>query len=234
MSMYDWAKREISLAKDIEKQGLEKGEFDYGGACYDSALKAFKSLTKDGHSGMSIGMTTNILNRLIEGKPLTPIEDTDDIWNEVYYNEAEGYRGYQCKRMGSLFKDVYDTGEIRYHDIDAFYCIDVDTKSTYHSHLVQDIINEMYPISMPYLPSSTPIRVGCAEFLTDIKNGDFDTVGVMYVIEPTGTQIEVNRYFKERDGIWTEIKHAEYLKRRNGKVKPQIRTSELMEAECVE
>lgn len=36
---------------------------------------------EDGHSGMSIGITKNILNRLIAGKPLTPIVDTEDIWD---------------------------------------------------------------------------------------------------------------------------------------------------------
>ena len=37
-------------------------------------------------------------NRLIDGKPLTPIEDTDDIWNLID-NHEDGYISYQCKRM---------------------------------------------------------------------------------------------------------------------------------------
>ena len=110
MSMSDWAKKEVELAKIIEAKDLKEGEFDYGGACYDSALKAFKSLTEDGHSGFSIGLTQNILNRLIEGKPLTPIYDTDDIWNEVSYDKQNQYTMYQCSRMSSLFKHVYENG----------------------------------------------------------------------------------------------------------------------------
>ena len=35
------------------------------------------------HSGFSIGITMNILNRLVQCKPLTPIEDTPDVWHEV-------------------------------------------------------------------------------------------------------------------------------------------------------
>lgn len=46
MSMSDWAKKEVELAKIIEAKDLKEGEFDYGGACYDSALKAFKSLAE--------------------------------------------------------------------------------------------------------------------------------------------------------------------------------------------
>ena len=80
MSMKDWAEREVEIA--CRRENPDRGEFDYGCACYESALKAYKSLVEDGHSGFSIVLTKHILNRLIDCKPLTPIEDTDDIWNE--------------------------------------------------------------------------------------------------------------------------------------------------------
>lgn len=76
MSLREWAQREVALACKREKPDRKEGEFDYGCACYESALKAFNSLLEDGHSGMSIGYTKQILNRLIDGKPLTPVEDT--------------------------------------------------------------------------------------------------------------------------------------------------------------
>lgn len=50
---------------------------------------------------MSIEFTKDILNRLIECNPLTPIEDSKDIW------KGKGYKEYQCKRMASFFKKVY-------------------------------------------------------------------------------------------------------------------------------
>lgn len=75
--MEQWAKREIELACKHELGGKDQTEWDYGVACYESAFKAFKSLIADGHSGFSIHITMSILNRLVEGKPLTPIEDTD-------------------------------------------------------------------------------------------------------------------------------------------------------------
>lgn len=58
--------------------------FNYGAMCYASALRAFESLVKDGRSGMSIGFTKQILNRLIDGEPLTPIEDTEDTWTNRF------------------------------------------------------------------------------------------------------------------------------------------------------
>lgn len=91
MDMIEWAENEVKLACERERKvsGTPEGEWDYGCACYESALKAFKSLVKDGHSGMSIGFTKHILNRLIDRKPLSPIEDTEDVWEETGFKEAE-------------------------------------------------------------------------------------------------------------------------------------------------
>lgn len=109
-NVLDWAKREVEIACKKENPNRKEGEFDYGCACYESALKAFESLLEDGHSGFSIKMTQAILIRLLDGQPLTPIEDTDDIWNECS-RPKDGPKVYQCKRMNSLFKDVYADGK---------------------------------------------------------------------------------------------------------------------------
>ena len=78
MSMSEWAKREVEIACKRERGDDENPNMsDYGCACYESALKAFESLCEDGHSGMSIGFTKAILDRMIDGKPLTPIDDTE-------------------------------------------------------------------------------------------------------------------------------------------------------------
>ena len=129
-NMLEWAKREIELACKRERGNRPRDEFDYGCACYASALKAFKSLPRDGHSGMSIGYTKHILDRLLDGKVLTPIEDTPDIWNDCARYEYEiGYSTQQCKRMSSLFKYIYDDGTVKYKDINRFVCADKDRPS---------------------------------------------------------------------------------------------------------
>ena len=56
-----WAENEVKIA--CHRKG---DEFDYGCASYESALKAFKTLCKDGHSGASIMFTKAILNRMIK------------------------------------------------------------------------------------------------------------------------------------------------------------------------
>lgn len=217
----DWASQEVKLAcaREREDNHTLKGEWDYGCACYESALKAYRSLGKVGHSGFSIMATRGILNRLIEHKPLTPIEDTPDVWDDISeMSDLKEEAIYQCKRMSALFKYVRSDGTIKYKDVESYYCIDVTIRNIYHNGLVQKIMDEMFPITMPYWAKKT-IGVFCQECLTDRKNGDYDTVGVLYCINSDGEHIEINRFFKEIPNQigyfadWEEITIEEYFDR---------------------
>lgn len=222
MSMIEWAEREVAIACKRENPNRKEGEWDYGCACYESALKAFKSLMEDGHSGFSIGITKQILNRLITGRPLTPIEDTPDVWNDIT-TKWEDATEYQCKRMSSLFKTVKSDGTISYHDNDS--CVGVyidDPDICFHSYLVSKINREIFPITMPYTPSDNPRKFFCEEFLTDPKNGDFDTVGIIYMKDTDGGKVDINRYFTEshdKNNPWREISEEEYLLLKSKQVK---------------
>ena len=212
-SMELWAEEEIRIACERERGGASEDEWDYGVACYESALKAFRSLLEDEHSGMSIGITLNILNRLVKGQPLTPIEDTDDVWRErgAYLSEAN-CTTYQCRRMSSLFKDVYADGHIEYLDVNRFRCVTLNSSACWSNGFVARIAGEYFPITMPYIPRTH--TVVCEEFLTDRKNGDFDTIGILYIYGDTGERKEVNRYFAEAEEGWREIELSEYEQRR--------------------
>lgn len=214
MEMNDWARKEIEIAKKREREasGVESG-WDYGCACYDSALKAFESLCEDGHSGLSIGFTKQILNRLIDGKVLTPIEDTPDIWNAISWSE----RVYQCKRMSSLFKHTEKDGSVSYRDIN--YAVYVDTKSNtiWHSKLVSDYVYSKYPITMPYMPNDRPYQVYCEDLYYKHPGavGKFDhKVALLYMIKPDGEREKINKYFMEQYGEMVEIDPKTYYKRR--------------------
>lgn len=216
MSMINWAKEEVRLACEYERKasGVEDDNCDYGCAYYESALKAFESLCEDEHSGYSIGITKHILNRLIDGKVLRPIEDTDGIWSEPSrYNDD--YATYQCKRMSSFFKNVYDDGTVKYRDNDRLICVDIhDHDNCWHNGFVSNIYHEMFPITMPYMPPDRPAKIYCEEFLTDKKNGDFDTMGIRYGENPDGSKFDIHRFFKESKDGWDEITYDEYLDRK--------------------
>lgn len=214
MSMTDWAENEVRIACERERAESKtpEGEWDYGCACYESALKAYKCLMEDGHSGMSFSITRQILNRLMRGQPLTPIEDTEDIWNFICTNE-DGSKGYQCKRMSSLFKDVYPDGTVKYKDVDRYYVTYAEnSNTTWKNGFVMRIIDELFPITMPYIPGE-PIKVVCEEFLVDPKNGDYDTVGILYAMKD-GEKTAINRFLAEKGGKMVEIQETEYQKRK--------------------
>lgn len=219
-SMELWAEREVEIACERENPDRKPGEWDYGCACYESALKAFRSLLEDGHSGFSISMTKHILNRLIDHKPLTPIEDTDDIWNFAFgadMSEGEvGFSTYQCKRMSSLFKTVFTNGTVKYEDNNRCCGVDVnDPDVSFQNKLIVDVADDMYPITMPYCPEDKPFVVYREELLTDTQNGDYDTVAFLYLTKPDGERVEINRFFKEdKDGRMREIRFEEFEERR--------------------
>lgn len=208
-SMELWAENEVKIA--CHRKG---DEFDYGCASYESALKAFKTLCKDEHSGASIMFTKAILNRMITGKPLTPIEDTEDVWNEVH-GRKDASKHYQCKRMSSLFKDVKPDGTVKYTDVDRFHGVNISNPHcSYHSGLIDTVMSELFPIAMPYMPLIDAYRVFTEDFLVDPKNGDYDTVGILYVVTPQEEEVEVNRYFKGSSVGFAEIDEKEYLERK--------------------
>jgi len=213
MSMIDWARKEIEIAKKREREasGNEDG-WDYGCACYDSALKAYESLCEDGHSGMSIGFTKQILNRLIDNKPLTPIEDTPDIWNAISWSE----RVYQCKRMSSLFKHTDKDGNDSYRDNDYAVYVDLNSNTMWHSKHVSDYVYSRYPITMPYMPNDRPYKVYCDDFVYKKPGavGEYDHFAMFYMIKPDGEREEVDKYFMEQDGEMVEITPQMYCKHR--------------------
>lgn len=236
MSLKYWAEKEIEIACKRENPDKKEGEWDYGCACYESALKAFKSLLEDEHSGLSISITKNILNRLLDGKPLTPIEDTDDIWNLVHIDKYYKYTKYQCSRMSSLFKYVYRDGHIEYHDNYRVIAYDINNPDlTYHVGLANKLVDEMYPITMPYIPYDESFRVCVETFLTDKKHGDFDTRAILYLTKPDYERVEINRYFRQPESDieekyahngWVEISKEEYEERKYRRIDKEAKSND--------
>ena len=216
MTMTEWARNEVELACKRETPNRKDGEWDYGCACYESALKAYECLCDDGHSGMSFDITKNILIRLMNGIPLTPITDKDFKIENAIIDDSSGEKTIQCSRMSSLFKEISVDGNVTYHDINRVICKnDESDKGGFYSRMVSNIVNNMFPITMPYYPTVEPYKVIVNDFLFDEKNGDFDTRGILYVITPDKEKIEINRYFKEENGGWVEISQKEYELRRS-------------------
>lgn len=219
--MKNWAENEIRIACKKENPDWDGESFDYGCACYQSALKAYNSLLEDEHSGMSIGFTKNILNRLIEGKPLTPIEDNKEDWNDVTYDDGETC--YQNKRYSALFKHVDKDSNVSFSDVDRVVFYDGDRGFGSHYGKVNRIVDDMFPITMPYYPTKS-YEVYGELFLSDEelkKYTDWDYEAFYYILTPSGNKIELNKFFKvfecpEKD-INIEITKEEFEEVKNNK-----------------
>lgn len=197
MTMTDWAKKEVEIA--------EKDCDEYYSLCMNSALKAFLCLMEDGHSGMSIDITKSILNRLIDGKCLTPIKDEDfdeskcGIKSPKDDLKSRGLKSsIQCPRMSSLFRYETLDGDVTYSDIERMVMYDVSEPNYgFYDGFVAKVINEMLPIAMPYYPATNRYKVYIAYEKTPNCTEDYDILEVLYVIKPSGERVEINRKFVE-------------------------------------
>lgn len=220
--MKDWAENECRIAckKENPDYDFDSNEFDYGCSCYKSALKAYNSLMDDDHSGMSFSLTKNILIKLLNKMPLTPITENDFNSEPITGDKptVDGKKIYQCYRRSSLFKEVDKDGNIQYSDIDRVVSIDITApKVGYYSKSIEVFVNEIFPIKFPYIPDGV-YTVYTNTFLTDESNGDFDTRAVLYMVTPKNERINIDRYYKFDNDIEEEISEIEYIKRLRKKI----------------
>ena len=232
--IYKWAENECRLACKRENPdfNFDSDEFDYGCSCYKSALKAYGSLTEDGHSGFSWGITVSILMRLMSNLPLTSVtEDDFDINDKMTYGKDDGSYHIQCRRMSSLFMDVDKDGNKKYHDVDRVSCINIENPGMRFSNgMYSKIVDDMFPISLPYYPLEKNYTVYCHEYLRDRKHGDYDTMAMLYIECPDGNRIDVNIFWMELDdGTTIEITEQEYNSMMKDRIDlPSIKFAELV------
>lgn len=233
MSILEWAKKEVALANHQDGTTASTENEDtmdcYVSGCYASALKALSALAEDGHSGMSIGLTMSVLNRLVAWKPLTPIteddfvEDESDIHaNPEWLKEQHLKSSIHARRYHSLVRNEHEDGSITYYDYDRECCVDVndDHEITFSSSLVTKLFHELYPISLPYMPPTKKFLVYTERFLTDVNNGDYDTMAILGIRTPEGDKLDIKRYYKDTDDGMVEITEQEFLARKQRSLSP--------------
>ena len=212
MTMTEWAEKEIETACKRENPNWDGKSFDYGCSCYQSALKAYKSLSGDGHSGCSWDVTKNILIKLMNDQPLSPITEQDfEGVDSCFSNKI------QCPRMSSLFKEVDNNGKITYTDCERVYCININNeKYTYYGG--SEIVDKLFPITLPYTPTNGKYKVYFESFVNGKNNEVYSTRGYFYMITPENKRIKINKFEAEIDGEWKTISKKEYEERKKDKI----------------
>ena len=103
MSVNSWARNELEL--------LEKGCTDEEGLKWqkevtEGIMDIMDLISKQGHSGFSIGYYKNLLCKLLDNKPLTQLTGEDDEWEDVsHYADMPKGAQLQNKRCSAVFKE---------------------------------------------------------------------------------------------------------------------------------
>lgn len=199
VDMKKWAENEVELAiKDIDEEDMDRMK-----VIYNSALKAYESLIDDRHSGLTFSIVKSILMDLLDERPLSPIEESDDLWEEVEEN------WYQCKRAPYLFKVIDEKGNMTYTDLKRVEGVTTENGTNYvhYNSFTRKMIDDLYPITFPYLPLKKPYEVRYIEFIYQ----DVHYISFGRLTTPEGKHEQLYGYFKLVDDKLEEMDPEEWL-----------------------
>lgn len=218
--LIDWAKQELTLYVEKHEKSEKTILAAYG--AFLEFLERAEDLENPGEAGA-------ILIHLLLEDPLTPIEDDEEHWEQVWKYDAsdigkdQATSLHQCKRRGSLFKRVdydYDskTGleKISYSDLERAICVDIETGQSYQpENLELSVLDDVDPIQMPYTPTDK-IKIFVDRFRYYKDSLDFDTMGILAIMKPKEDAKEIMRWFKrnQETNRWERIEKSEYFGRK--------------------
>ena len=197
--------------------------------CYETvvneAVKIFNELEDLQHTEESKVMIKRFLSRLIEDKPLSPIEDRDDMWDEVGRHTVEDSEVtlYINKRLRTLYKrEVRDIKkdvliEKTYHDPTRVTCINTINGKEVILSLVNDYVDEYFPIKFPYFPTDKyVVEVIMFNHKNPLEDGGEDTISIETIIDPDHRVAFPGAYYAlNEERYWCGIDSPEYYKRSN-------------------
>ena len=198
MNILKWAEKEFELAgEDLSKE----------------AQKAFRALVGGDRPDWEIMDDADILVRLANRMPLTPITENELEWSRVIYDNLIHAVQWRCRRYPTLKKHIFPDGTTKYYDNSRFDYYDVESgKRTFiDGHMALLISYDIFPITFPYYPQYEKTKVYIKQFRNHL--GAADTIGLYSAENPSGEEVEIERFYKwsKDDNRWVEISYVEYL-----------------------
>lgn len=231
MSILEWAKNEVALATNPDSESVRDA---HDIVCYKSALDALTAWLKYDHYKASMDFTLSILTRLARVQPLTPITEddftasdvVDDIAEELWMKELQMKSICFSPRFPSLYRIEYLDGRIAYLDTERVLVVNAHDQQQETSGIVivlaTKIIDELFPITLPYLPPLQKYIVTMERSTFDAGNSEVDTYAFSSIKTPEGETFDIRRYYErnENAGRWVEITRREYVSRK--RCKPEL------------
>ena len=192
-NLIDHARRELELIGAFDKDGV------YGGMVGDAVLELISAFAKQGHSGASAALVSDIFHRVARYEPLSPLTGDDSEWTKL--DSAFGSNLEQNSRCSSVFREdglVYDSEGIIFERPSG-------SRFTNSASRV--------PVSFPYTPRKRVVRVDENDRpVSDIASGDkieivFDgppgpVAGRFVEVERDGKSIRAGAWATRPDGCW--------------------------------
>lgn len=200
------------FAEFIEKQHND-GWGGYFSSCVRSAQKAYKAMESDNHSGASWHFASNVLCQALWGDRLAPIEESE-LKNPSEYHARyliDKYVGWKFENFDGLPLNFYritkpdgttifdDDHRVRFVVVKSETDLtNVTEEDQPHclQRLLNDIADEMFPISFPYHFNNIFKLV----FNVTVKkfgnmSSDNWYIHVMSVVDPDLIVHPINRFF---------------------------------------
>lgn len=127
------AEHELELIRGPREEGAMQ---DYADAVEQAILDIIKLFSEQGHSGMSAGIVTGTVERLMRFEPLSPLTGEDNEWCEV------GPGVFQNKRCSHVFREngeAYDIDGIVFREPGGACFTNRDSR---------------VPVTFPYVPKT--------------------------------------------------------------------------------
>lgn len=221
--LLQWAENEVKLAiEDLKKHGEHLCNRDLQIRQFREALCIYRKYCLDESREMSTAPVNYIVDHLINNLPLTDLTNGPCEWHQLpdlYITSDEKVEYYTHKRYPALCKKISPGGTEVYNDNRRIkFCSIRNPEQFLDDYDSHRFLNKLLPITMPYMPPLHPYEMIGETFLTDPKNGDYDTIGYFYIKCPNGDMISINRYFKLIRDTETEISNFEYNDRKQDEV----------------
>ena len=220
MDKQKWADKEIQLFCNEFKDEDEKDE--YIRACIDAAilsLTVYSVILKDEKTDSNL--TLSIVEQLSKGLPLTPIMNREDDWELLSSDRVpsdENYKKiYRCTRYHKLYRGIKKDDSITYFEMERVKAYDMDHLHGFTGQLFTKVVEELYPITFPYVPTGT-YKVFCDRFFSgERKDGQdtlYNTMCIRAVMTPDGERTSIMKFYKMDSPVeYGEIKATEFFER---------------------
>lgn len=200
--------QEVQLALSHDKTMPDLARF-----VYSSALGAYAAVLQDNHSGSSWKITHSVIHRMLSELALTPVRDEDFV-------SLDDEEPATTSRQYGLFKRLELDGSVTYTDIHRVEGVYLDTGEHFTSGLVRAVVDEMFPIKLPYYAPGTPYRVYVRTYCDKgypNDHHDFNREWLSHVVTPSGECVTIDRTWVHGLGGLTEVTDDKDLLSKLGK-----------------